>query len=52
MAIFNRHRSLDRTIEKARHHVHRAREALRSVQPSDARTLLSDIAAFSVSRAY
>ena len=52
VAIFDRHRSLDRTIEKARHHVHRAREALRALPPSDVRTLLSDIAEFYISRTY
>ncbi|MDR3475329.1 MAG: polyprenyl synthetase family protein [Devosia sp.] len=52
VAIFNRHRSLDRTVEKARHHVHRAREALRVLPASDTRTLLSDIAEFYISRAY
>jgi octaprenyl-diphosphate synthase len=52
VAIFNRHRSLDRTVEKARHHVHRAREALRVLPASDLRTLLSDIAEFYISRAY
>jgi len=52
VVIFDRHRSLDRTVEKARHHVHRAREALRSLPPSPLRTLLSDIAEFYISRAY
>jgi len=52
VAIFNRHRSLDRTIEKARHHSHRAREALRALPPSDMRTLLGDVAEFTVGRAY
>jgi len=52
VGIFNRHRSLDRTVEKARHHVHRAREALRALPPSDTRTLLSDVAEFYISRAY
>ena len=52
VSIFDRHRSLDRTVEKARHHVHRAREALRSLPPSDSRALLSDIAEFYISRAY
>ena len=52
VSIFDRHRSLDRTVEKARHHVHRAREALRSLPPSDMRTLLSDIAEFYISRAH
>jgi octaprenyl-diphosphate synthase len=52
VGIFNRHRALDRTIEKARHHVHRSREALRALPPSDGRTLLSDVAEFYISRAY
>jgi octaprenyl-diphosphate synthase len=52
VAIFNRHRTLDRTVDKAQSHVRRAREALRVLPASATRTLLSDIAEFYVSRAY
>ena len=52
VAIFNRHRSLDRTVEKADEHVRKARAALETLPVSDMRTLLSDIADFYVGRAY
>jgi octaprenyl-diphosphate synthase len=52
VAIFNRHKSLDRTVEQADEHVRRAREALAPLPPSEMKTLLSDIADFYVSRAY
>ena len=52
VAIFNRHRTLDRTLDEAQAHVRRAREALRTQPPSETRTLLQDIAEFYVSRAY
>ncbi|HVW91520.1 MAG TPA: polyprenyl synthetase family protein [Devosia sp.] len=52
VAIFNRHGTLDRSIDVAQAHVRRAREALRALPPSELRTLLSDIAEFYVSRAY
>ena len=52
VTIFNRHQTLERTVEKAHGHVRRAREALRSLPASEMRTLLSDIAEFYVSRAY
>jgi octaprenyl-diphosphate synthase len=52
VAIFNRHKTLERTLEKAHLHVRQARDALRPLPPSDLRTLLSDIAEFYVSRAY
>ena len=52
VSIFNRHRTLDRTIEKAQRHVDQAREALKPLPASEMRTLLSDIAEFYLSRAY
>jgi octaprenyl-diphosphate synthase len=52
VAIFNRHKTLDRTIDKAHEHVRRARVALGTLPASAMRTLLSDIAEFYVSRAY
>ena len=52
VGIFDRHQTLDRTIDKAQGHVRRAREALRPLPASEARALLSDIAEFYVSRAY
>jgi octaprenyl-diphosphate synthase len=52
VAIFNRHRTLDRTIEVAQSHVARARQALRPLPACELMTLLSDIAEFYVSRAY
>jgi octaprenyl-diphosphate synthase len=52
VAIFNRHKSLDRTVARADEHVRRAREALASLPHSAMKTLLSDIAEFYVGRAY
>ena len=52
VAIFNRHGTLDRTIDEAQGHVGRARTALDALPVSEMRTLLSDIAEFYVSRAY
>ncbi len=52
VAIFNRHGSLDRTVEQADEHVRRARAALAPLPESAMKTLLSDIADFYVSRAY
>jgi len=52
VAIFNRHGSLDRTVEQADEHVRLAREALAPLPDSTMKTLLSDIAEFYVSRAY
>ena len=52
VAIFNRHKSLDRTVTKADEHVRKAREALAPLPASEMKTLLSDIAEFYVSRAY
>ena len=52
VAIFNRHGSLDRTVEQADQHVRLARAALAPLPDSAMKTLLSDIADFYVSRAY
>ncbi|HEY9009747.1 MAG TPA: polyprenyl synthetase family protein [Devosia sp.] len=52
ITIFNRHKSLDRTVERADEHVRNARAALAPLPPSEVKTLLSDIAEFYVSRAY
>jgi octaprenyl-diphosphate synthase len=52
VAIFNRHQTLDRTIDHAQGHVRRARAALDGLPASEMRILLSDIAEFYVSRAY
>jgi octaprenyl-diphosphate synthase len=52
VAIFNRHKTLDRTIDEAQEHVSRARASLAGLPDSELKTLLSDIAEFYVSRAY
>jgi octaprenyl-diphosphate synthase len=50
--ILERHGALERTLEQAEDHARLAREALRTLPPSELRTLLGDIAGFTVSRAY
>lgn len=52
VSIMERHETLGRTLEKARLHVNRAREALAALPTSPMKTLLSDIAEFYVARAY
>jgi octaprenyl-diphosphate synthase len=52
VAVFERHRTLEQTLDLAESHARSAREALRVLPPSDLRGLLGDIAAFTVSRAY
>ena len=52
LGIFNRYGTLERTIEKAFAHARRAREALKSLPPSDTKALLGDVAEFTVARAY
>jgi octaprenyl-diphosphate synthase len=52
VAIFNRYGSLGRTLEKAQRHVAAARRALEILPASEMRTLLADIAEFTVARAY
>ncbi|WP_417310216.1 polyprenyl synthetase family protein [Devosia sp.] len=51
-AIFDRHDTLGQTIARAEEHGRRAREALRGLPASEMRTLLGDVAQFTVSRAY
>lgn len=52
VAIFDRYDTLGRTIEQAFTHAHRAREALKALPPSEMKSLLGDIAEFTVARAY
>ncbi|MDB5540663.1 MAG: Octaprenyl diphosphate synthase [Devosia sp.] len=52
VAIFNRHDTLGRTIEQAGVHARRAREALKPLPPSEMKSLLGEIAEFTVARAY
>jgi octaprenyl-diphosphate synthase len=52
IAIFERHGTLERTLDLAEAHARRAREAIRSLPPSELKGLLGDIASFTVSRAY
>jgi len=52
VTIFNRHDTLGKTIAQAREHAWRAREALKSLPPSEMKTLLGDVADFTVARAY
>ncbi|MDB5507447.1 MAG: Octaprenyl diphosphate synthase [Devosia sp.] len=52
IAIFNRYRTLERTVEVAEGHANAAREALRNLPNSEMRALLGEIAEFSVGRAY
>jgi octaprenyl-diphosphate synthase len=52
VTIFDRYDTLGRTIEQAFTHAHRAREALKSLPPSEMKALLGDIADFTVARAY
>jgi octaprenyl-diphosphate synthase len=52
VAIFNRYDALGKTIAQATEHAWRAREALKALPPSEMKSLLGDIADFTVSRAY
>ena len=52
VAILDRYDTLGKTIERAGEHAWRAREALKSLPPSEVKTLLGDIADFTVARAY
>jgi octaprenyl-diphosphate synthase len=52
VAIFDRHGTLDKTLDKAQGHVRQAREALGAIPGSPMRTLLEDVAEFYVSRGY
>lgn len=52
VAIFNRYDTLGRTIEQAGTHARRARESLKQLPPSEMKSLLGEIAEFTVARAY
>ncbi len=52
IAVLDRHGTLDRTLEQANAHARRAREALKSLPPSEMKSLLGDVAEFTVMRAY
>lgn len=52
IAILDRHGALDGTIEQASTHARRAREALKPLPPSEMKSLLGDVAEFTVMRAY
>jgi octaprenyl-diphosphate synthase len=52
VAILDRHRTLERTLDLAEQHARLARESLRGLPASELKTLLADVAAFTVSRAY
>lgn len=51
VAIFNRHDTLNRTLDKARAHADAAVEALSALPESEMKTLLADVVMHSVSRA-
>ncbi|KQN77584.1 polyprenyl synthetase family protein [Devosia sp. BK] len=51
VAIFNRHNTLGRTLEKAHAHAEAAVAALASLQDNEMKTLLADVVMHSVSRA-
>jgi octaprenyl-diphosphate synthase len=51
-AIFDRYDTLGRTIEQAFTHAHRARESLKQLPPGEMKSLLGEIAEFTVARAY
>jgi len=52
VAILEKYDTLNRTVEKAHAHARAAREALRVLPASEMRTLLGDVAEFSVARAF
>jgi len=52
VALFDRYDTLGRTIEQAFAHAHRARESLKQLPPSEMKSLLGEIAEFTVARAY
>ncbi|MGN6489130.1 MAG: polyprenyl synthetase family protein [Devosia sp.] len=52
IAVLDRHGALERTVEQANTHARRAREALKPLPPSEMKTLLGDVAEFTVLRAY
>ncbi len=52
VAVFNRYDTLGKTITQATEHAWRAREALTPLPLSEIKSLLGDIADFTVARAY
>ena len=52
VSILEKYDTLNRTVEKAHAHARAAREALRALPSSEMRTLLGDVAEFSVARAF
>jgi octaprenyl-diphosphate synthase len=52
VAILDRLGTLEATVEQANVHARRAREALKVLPPSDMKSLLGDVAEFTVMRAY
>jgi octaprenyl-diphosphate synthase len=52
VTVLDRHGTLDGTLEQASLHARRAREALKPLPPSEMKTLLGDVAEFTVMRAY
>ena len=51
-AVLDKHRTLERTLDKARGHVRTAQDALMELPQSAMRDILSDVAEFTVLRAY
>jgi len=52
VAIMEKYDTLNRTVDKAHAHARAAREALRALPASEMRTILGDVAEFSVARAF
>lgn len=52
VAILERHKTLVRTLDQAHAHARAAQQALEMLPASEIRSLLSDVVAFSVARAY
>lgn len=52
VAIMERYRALERTLEQAQTHARAAQDALRALPASEMRVLLSDVVEFSVMRAF
>ena len=52
IAVLDKYRVLERTLDLADQHARLAREALRPLPSSELKTLLADIAGFTVSRGY
>jgi octaprenyl-diphosphate synthase len=52
VGVFNRYDTLGKTIAQATEHAWRAREALKALPPGEMKSLLGDIADFTVARVY